>query len=190
MQTTYTNGGEAVTLTTAQIYWPNGTCIHGRGITENDSDAGGSPQTVAVENNADYGNAARSRRCSPRSRRSGGQSGQRKRSGKKGAARGKFRAQRLLPYRAVPLSLALFVVQACFAGRRVRRLRQRSPHDFCKDARIFSLPRGEGAAASAARSRVSAARPARRFGSVSALSSPSGRTRTSPRSAKRAAFFA
>ena len=58
MQTTYTNGGEAVTLTTAQIYWPNGTCIHGRGITENDSDAGGSPQTVAVENNADYGNAA------------------------------------------------------------------------------------------------------------------------------------
>ena len=58
MQTTYTNGGEAVTLTTAQIYWPNGTCIHGEGITENDSDAGGSPQTVAVENNADYGNAA------------------------------------------------------------------------------------------------------------------------------------
>ena len=59
MQTTFTNiGGGAVKLTTAQIYWPNGTCIHGVGITENDSDAGGSPQTVAAETNADYNNAA------------------------------------------------------------------------------------------------------------------------------------
>ena len=59
MQTTFTNiGGGAVKLTTAQIYWPNGTCIHGVGITENDSDASGSPQTVAAESNADYNNAA------------------------------------------------------------------------------------------------------------------------------------
>ena len=51
-------GGGAVKLTTAQIYWPNGACNHGVGNTENDSDAGGSPQTVAAETNADYNNAA------------------------------------------------------------------------------------------------------------------------------------
>ncbi len=35
MQTTFYNRvtGEAAKLTTAQIYWPNGTCIHGTGIT-------------------------------------------------------------------------------------------------------------------------------------------------------------
>ena len=38
MQTTFTNyfTGEALKLTTAQIYWPNGNCIHGVGVTEND----------------------------------------------------------------------------------------------------------------------------------------------------------
>ena len=57
MQTTYSRGDEAVKLTTAQIYWPNGTCIHGTGITEEDSDASGSPRAVAAESNADFGNA-------------------------------------------------------------------------------------------------------------------------------------
>ena len=35
MQTTFVNRitGEAVKLTTARIYWPNGVCIHGTGIT-------------------------------------------------------------------------------------------------------------------------------------------------------------
>ena len=38
MQTTFTNyfTGEALKLTTAQIYWPNGNCIHGVGLTAND----------------------------------------------------------------------------------------------------------------------------------------------------------
>ncbi len=38
MQTTYVNyvTGEALKLTTAQIYWPNGKCIHGTGLTEED----------------------------------------------------------------------------------------------------------------------------------------------------------
>ena len=38
MQTTFTNffTGEALKLTTAQIYWPNGKCIHGVGLTAND----------------------------------------------------------------------------------------------------------------------------------------------------------
>ncbi|MBD5584748.1 MAG: hypothetical protein HDQ88_06670 [Clostridia bacterium] len=38
MQTTFVNWqtGEALKLTTAQIYWPDGTCIHGRGVTEED----------------------------------------------------------------------------------------------------------------------------------------------------------
>ncbi|MCD7728771.1 MAG: S41 family peptidase [Clostridia bacterium] len=38
MQTTYKNDttGEAIKLTTAQIYWPNGTTIHGTGVTAAD----------------------------------------------------------------------------------------------------------------------------------------------------------
>ncbi len=38
MQTTFTNymTGEALKLTTAQIYWPNGKCIHGVGLTASD----------------------------------------------------------------------------------------------------------------------------------------------------------
>lgn len=38
MQTTFVNyaTGEAIKLTTATIYWPNGNCIHGKGITEED----------------------------------------------------------------------------------------------------------------------------------------------------------
>ncbi|MDE6667754.1 MAG: hypothetical protein K2K38_05345 [Clostridia bacterium] len=38
MQTTFTNffTGEALKLTTAQIYWPNGKCIHGVGLTKAD----------------------------------------------------------------------------------------------------------------------------------------------------------
>lgn len=38
MQTTFTNflTGEALKLTTAQIYWPNGKCIHGVGLTAED----------------------------------------------------------------------------------------------------------------------------------------------------------
>ena len=38
MQTTFVNyfKGEALKLTTAQIYWPNGNCIHGVGLTAND----------------------------------------------------------------------------------------------------------------------------------------------------------
>ena len=58
MQTTYTRSGAAITLTTAQIYWPNGVCIHGKGVTESDLDASGSPQPVPAASNADGGNAA------------------------------------------------------------------------------------------------------------------------------------
>ena len=38
MQTTFVNyfTGEALKLTTAQIYWPNGNCIHGVGLTADD----------------------------------------------------------------------------------------------------------------------------------------------------------
>lgn len=38
MQTTFPNyfTGEALKLTTAQIYWPNGRCIHGVGVTADD----------------------------------------------------------------------------------------------------------------------------------------------------------
>lgn len=38
MQTTFVNyvTGEAIKLTTAKIYWPNGNCIHGKGVTEED----------------------------------------------------------------------------------------------------------------------------------------------------------
>lgn len=38
MQSTFTNfmTGEALKLTTAQIYWPNGKCIHGIGLTAED----------------------------------------------------------------------------------------------------------------------------------------------------------
>ncbi len=35
MQSTFVNKptGEALKLTTAKIYWPNGKCIHGEGLT-------------------------------------------------------------------------------------------------------------------------------------------------------------
>ena len=38
MQTTFSNvlTGEAAKLTTAKIFWPNGHCIHGVGVTEAD----------------------------------------------------------------------------------------------------------------------------------------------------------
>ena len=41
MQTTFRNGatGEAIKLTTAEIYWPNGVSIHGKGITAADGAA-------------------------------------------------------------------------------------------------------------------------------------------------------
>ncbi len=58
MQTTYTSGNGALKLTTAQIYWPNGTCIHGRGVTEEDADESGCPHAVSASSNADAGNAA------------------------------------------------------------------------------------------------------------------------------------
>ncbi len=52
MQTTYFHflTGEAVKLTTAKIYWPNGNCIHDRGISTEDG-AIASPATTF----ADYG---------------------------------------------------------------------------------------------------------------------------------------
>ncbi len=52
MQTTFVNKftGEAVKLTTAKIYWPDGTCIHDRGITEADG-----CKTVSAYWNATYG---------------------------------------------------------------------------------------------------------------------------------------
>ena len=58
MQTTYTSGNGALKLTTAQIYWPNGTCIHDRGVTEEDADESGCPHAVLASSNADAGNAA------------------------------------------------------------------------------------------------------------------------------------
>ncbi len=41
MQTTFRNGGtgEAIKMTTAEIFWPNGTSIHGRGIRVSDGAA-------------------------------------------------------------------------------------------------------------------------------------------------------
>ena len=38
MQTSYSNPstGEAVKLTSAQIFWPNGNSIHGKGVTTDD----------------------------------------------------------------------------------------------------------------------------------------------------------
>lgn len=56
MQTTYTNRvtGEAATLTTARIYWPDGTtCIQGRGITSEDG-----AHRIDATTNADYGDPA------------------------------------------------------------------------------------------------------------------------------------
>lgn len=57
MQTTYTNAmtGEAIKLTTAQIYWPNGRCIHGTGITTSDEDESGSPVASYAATNMEYG---------------------------------------------------------------------------------------------------------------------------------------
>lgn len=54
MQTTYYNPltGEAVKLTTATIYWPNGECIHGEGISTADG-----AQASPAETFADYGDA-------------------------------------------------------------------------------------------------------------------------------------
>ena len=52
MQTTYYNSltGEAAKLTTAQIYWPDGTTIHGRGISTADG-----AKAVSAQTFADYG---------------------------------------------------------------------------------------------------------------------------------------
>ena len=52
MQTTYYNPmlDEAVKLTTAQIYWPNGVCIHEKGISTADG-----ARAVYSETFADYG---------------------------------------------------------------------------------------------------------------------------------------
>ena len=57
MQTTYTNlmTGEAIKLTTAQIYWPNGVCIHGTGIRTTDEDDSGSPVASYAASNMEYG---------------------------------------------------------------------------------------------------------------------------------------
>lgn len=54
MQTTFTNfsTGEALKLTTAKIYWPNGKCIHGVGITAADG-----CKTVAAEWSVTYEDA-------------------------------------------------------------------------------------------------------------------------------------
>ncbi len=46
---------EAVKLTTAQIYWPNGTCIHGKGITTEDGEDGKHPTAVFAASNGVYG---------------------------------------------------------------------------------------------------------------------------------------
>ena len=49
MQTTFRNGatGEAIKLTTAEIYWPNGVSIHGKGITA--ADGAAAVQAVSSE---------------------------------------------------------------------------------------------------------------------------------------------
>lgn len=46
---------EAVKLTTAQIYWPNGNCIHGKGITTEDGADGKHPTAVFAQGNGVYG---------------------------------------------------------------------------------------------------------------------------------------
>lgn len=46
---------EAVKLTTAQIYWPNGNCIHGKGITTEDGEDGKHPTAVFAQSNGEYG---------------------------------------------------------------------------------------------------------------------------------------
>ena len=56
MQTTWRNllTGEAVKLTTARIYWPDGeTCIQGRGVTSDDG-----AHRIDAASNADYGDPA------------------------------------------------------------------------------------------------------------------------------------
>ena len=56
MQTTYYNPltGEAAKLTTARIYWPDGTtCIQGRGVTSDDG-----AHRIDAATNADYGDPA------------------------------------------------------------------------------------------------------------------------------------
>lgn len=52
MQSTFKNylTGEALKLTVAKIYWPNGTCIHGVGLTEEDG-----CKTVKAEWDVTYG---------------------------------------------------------------------------------------------------------------------------------------
>ena len=59
MQTTWRNPstGEAAKLTTAYLYWPDGTtCIHGKGVTAEDG-----ANTVAAETNYDLGDPALSK---------------------------------------------------------------------------------------------------------------------------------
>ena len=46
---------EAVKLTTAQIYWPNGNSIHGKGITTEDGEDGKHPTAVFAQSNGVYG---------------------------------------------------------------------------------------------------------------------------------------
>ena len=45
--------GDVAKLTSAKLYWPNGTCIHGVGVTTAD----GAAATQGAASNADYGDA-------------------------------------------------------------------------------------------------------------------------------------
>lgn len=50
---THSSTGDVAKMTTAVLYWPNGTCIHDVGITTSD----GAKATQGASSNADYGDA-------------------------------------------------------------------------------------------------------------------------------------